>query len=120
MDNFFPYPSSTINEALTAQDSPGIAVIPPYTGYSRALTAQMFLMWQSSLALSIPVPLGSVTWSMSGAATQNATTHVWSLNEGATGTAGPFVLSTAPKQANYGFPTWGSVAINNQCTLTSD
>ena len=76
----------------------------------------MYLLWTSSVAASIPVPIGSQSWTIDQASTTNTgyptsqswTQPVWT----ALGTDdGPVnYVDTAPSQSPYGYPTWKGLA----------
>jgi hypothetical protein len=57
LDAIFPYDIGS-----TADDSPRTIIDPGNTKLFRSFGAQMFLMWQSIIPNSIPVPLGSSLW----------------------------------------------------------
>ena len=116
LDTDFPYggpPSS---------DSPKVYLLPTATSVTRTFSANMFLMWQSSTAGSIPVPLGYQTWGFSGTATCSAdcgTVSNWTAANAPGTTPGPvgdFVPSSASQTTVgnnilvYGYPTWTSTA----------
>jgi hypothetical protein len=112
LDTDYPYgwpPSS---------DSPKVYLQPTATSVTRNFTANMFLMWQSTSAKSIPVPLGYQTWGFSGTASCSVacgTASSW--NATTNGTPGP-VGSFTPSSASQtqvgnntlvdGYPTWTS------------
>ena len=105
IDGAYPY-QGAINPA-SRNDAPTMPL--PYSpSASRAFNATMYLMWQSSTANSIPVPLGYIPWTFNATATCNkAPCNVaadWTPN----GNGGPTKqftasLSTSP---NLGYPTW--------------
>jgi hypothetical protein len=72
------------------------------TSWSRSFNATMYLMWQSSTANSIPVPIGSVTWSFSGSATKTGGT--WTAS--GSGSASPFIAASDTGD----FPIWTGVS----------
>jgi hypothetical protein len=105
-------------------DSPDTYLQPTVNSVSRTFTANMFLMWRSSTANSIPVPLGYQQWGFSGTATCNAncgTASNWTaaITLGTTpGPVGNFVPSD-PSQTQTndrnnilvdGYPTWTSTS----------
>lgn len=56
---------------------------------------QMYLLWNPGVGnSSIPVPLGSISWSAAGDATFNSSTQQWTLKPGAVPTAGQFQPSS--------------------------
>jgi hypothetical protein len=114
LDNALPYPNTaTINGALTAFDVPALGLIGPYIGYSKTFNALTYLMWKSTIAGSIFVPLGYVPWNWSGSATQNSATQVWSLNDGAIWSVNPsFVISKDTDPTTHGYPTWNALILN--------
>ncbi len=114
LDGSFPYgypPSS---------DSPRIYLLPTASSVTRTFTANMFLMWQSSITDSIPVPLGYQTWGFTGTATCNSSCDSaanWTAVNAPGTTPGPVVdfvpsSSSQTKVGNntlvYGYPTWTS------------
>ena len=77
LDSGFPFASgtSTLDSPMTALDS------TQYLKEARSFPAQMYLLWDPALpagctlgktCTSIPIPLGSVIWGWSGAATYSA------------------------------------------------
>jgi hypothetical protein len=115
LDTQYPY-GSPPNE-----DSPGTgALLPPDTTQTLAFNANMFLMWQSNTANSIPVPLGYQTWAVSGSAT--CTTSCGSASNwtpttnGKPGPVGSFTASSASQTKvgnnvlQYGYPTWTGIS----------
>jgi hypothetical protein len=81
------------------EDSPSIGLPSGYKQVSRTFSATMYLMWNSGLADSIPVPLGSVQWKFSAAA--EFLNNTWTFKSGR-GSAKPFVASSS-------YATWTSV-----------
>jgi hypothetical protein len=79
LDTTFPYSTGSyvspsvigLSTVVTAtSDQPLVNLIynhPSAVQVSAAFKAEMFLMWQSNILPSIPVPLGSVTWSFAEA-----------------------------------------------------
>ncbi|MGD0942322.1 MAG: hypothetical protein ABR905_21725, partial [Terracidiphilus sp.] len=111
LDGEYPYglpPSS---------DSPKLYLKPTASSVRRDFTANMFLMWQSDTANSIPVPLGYQTWGFSGKATCSVACGAASSWKATTnGTPGPvenFTPSSASQTKKVGnntlvdgYPTW--------------
>ncbi len=99
----FSYPYAAQISATKADDAPFV-VLPtsPYNNITRSFSASMYLLWTSSVAGSIPVPAGSVTWQFSGATT--LTKGKWGSVTGS-GTANAFVAATGT-QSNKGYPLW--------------
>ena len=104
LDNTFPY-----DTGASTNDSPGSGLQAIWNKAYQQNRFRMFLMWQSSTSGSIPVPLGYVSWSWSGTAVQNMTTHVWSLQIGSTKSASAF-------HAGSDFPLWTKVLTNGTRT----
>ena len=63
LDSGYPYGTTT-----PETDSPATLLDSTYRTQTRSFNATMYLMWKSSSANSIPVPLGSQTWAFSTAA----------------------------------------------------
>jgi hypothetical protein len=105
LDNSNPYPpdSDTI-----ADDNPDTPLFADDTEVTADMTATMYLLWTSSVAGSIPVPLGYVGWSWFGDAVQD--NSEWSINASSQGTSGSFT-----EDSDY--PSWGKVLHNgaNRC-----
>src|SRR5260370_6496842 len=57
LDGAYPYQSKYAQAVNNAPFAP-----LPYSSITRSFGATMYLMWQSSAASSIPVPMGSVAW----------------------------------------------------------
>jgi hypothetical protein len=109
LDTLYPYghpPSS---------DSPAMYLSSTSSSHSRALNANMFLMWQSSKASSIPVPLGYQTWTFAASATCSTncgTANSWTISTTQATPLGAFEASL-PTQKSVGnnvlvdgIPTW--------------
>jgi hypothetical protein len=83
---------------------------------NRSFNATMFLMWTSSLANSIPVPIGYQTWAFNGTAKQNVSGAWGAYTNGTPGPIGNFTPSTGNQTTDgytaleYGYPTWSTVA----------
>jgi hypothetical protein len=105
LDNYYPYATGNV-----AQDSPGNGLEGADTRVHREFKAQMYEMWTSSNANSIPVPLGSVTWEIDGTAVLKK--GVWTLDKGSTGSANGFSPATDSDQKTHGYPTWTNVVLN--------
>jgi hypothetical protein len=103
LDNFFPYPSNT-NTDQSTNDTPSVPLNNIYTEEVISDNFKMYLMWQSNLANSIPVPLGSISWGWIGDAVRDGKTGAWILKGGAD-TASLFRKSDD-------FPQWDSTIIN--------
>jgi len=103
LDTYFPYPTPDKNDDTTTNDSPDTLLQSAWSKYSETDNFKMFLMWQSSTADSIPVPLGYVAWSWSGTAVQNPKVKVapWSLKKSS---------MSATFHAGNDFPHWSYVA----------
>jgi hypothetical protein len=119
LDNYYFYPAITdtgIPNPLgnnLATDNPFILISPPpaQTGETavatatRALKAELFLLWQANLPAAIPIPLGNVLWEVDYSAVQNQTTKNWTAS-GSGKILTPFASSTA-------YATWNSVVKND-------
>lgn len=104
LDAAYPYQNKT---GQLVNDAPFSPLPATYSTSSRNFAATMYLLWQSSTAGSIPVPIGSVNWSALGSTTQS--NGVWGTPTGS-GSAGTFTASAA-------YPSWTGVvgAANNNC-----
>ncbi|HVZ53728.1 MAG TPA: hypothetical protein VG986_17305 [Pseudolabrys sp.] len=98
LDNIFPYETGN-----TTNDSPGTGLHGNWTRASQANKFRMYLLWQSNMANSIPVPLGHAAWNWSGTANQNMTTHIWTLTASS---------KSAQAFAGNDYPLWTKV-LNN-------
>ncbi len=115
LDTKYPYGSPP------DEDSPGVgSLLPPDTTQTLAFDTNMFLMWQSNTANSIPVPLGYQTWAVSGSA--NCTSSCGSASnwtattQGTPGPVGSFTASSASQTKvgnntlQSGYPTWTGIS----------
>jgi hypothetical protein len=106
LDNSNPYPpdSDTI-----ADDNPDTTLYADDAEVTADMTATMYLLWTSSVAGSIPVPLGYLDWSWFGDAIQDESTKTWSikLDSGSQGYAGSFQDSST-------YPQWPRVISNHK------
>jgi len=122
VDTSYPYkgiiPSTNPPQAL---DAPGVPLpSQSYPTVNRSFTATMFLLWTSSLANSITVPLGYQSWGFNGTAkctTSCGTVSNWAATtNGTPGTIGSFTTSTASQTSDGyttlkdGYPQWSTVA----------
>lgn len=103
LDNVYPY---HMRPDGTAADSPGVALNSTYTELVETFSATMYLMWNSGLPNSIPVPLGSMQWGYSGDAHRDTSTSLWELRN-PSGTNQTF-------SAGITYPTWSTHTTNNQ------
>ena len=108
LDSGYPYGTTT-----PETDSPATLLDSTYRTQTRSFNATMYLMWKSSSANSIPVPLGSQTWAFSTAANCAAScgsASNWTVTtNGTPGPIGGFVPSNA-QQSFSGYPTWSTVS----------
>ena len=97
LDTSYPY-----GTGLTADDSPSDAISDTNeSGVNDTRNFQMYLMWNPQTdSTSIPVSLGSVSWTATGAIAFDFQTNTWGEESGAT-TAGNFAASSTE-------PQWGS------------
>ena len=120
LDKAYPYQGIIPNtNPPEAEDAPGVGAPLP-SGYvvQRSFNATMFLMWQSSTANSIPVPVGYQTWSFSGTAQETSPGNGnWqATTNGTPGPVGAFVPSNALQDTDgyttlqFGYPTWSNVS----------
>lgn len=109
LDTQYPY------KGPPSEDNPALYLPSTVNSVTREFTANMFLMWTSTLSGSIPVPLGYQTWGFVATATCNAncdTTGNWTSTTSSAGPVGGFETSS-PTQTSVGnnvlvdgFPTW--------------
>jgi len=107
LDGQYPYQGKT---GQSVNDAPFIQLPATYTTASRNFSATMYLMWQSGSANSIPVPMGSVAWTISASTSQSNGT--WSTPSGS-GSASSFT----PASKTSDFPHWTGTVGNaaNNC-----
>jgi hypothetical protein len=86
-------------------DTPSVVLISPYTQVKRSFIADTYLMWQSTIQNSIPVPLGTVTWGFDEMS-------LFYNNAWTTPTATEQSATFAPNLQQY--PVWQSVS-NVEC-----
>ena len=111
LDNSNPYP--TFAPPSTTDDNPGTRLYADDTEVTADMQATMYLLWTSSAAGSIPVPLGYVDWSWFGDAVRDESTKIWSIkpDSGSQGYAGSLQDSST-------YPQWPRVLsnlTNNPC-----
>jgi hypothetical protein len=117
LDTRYPDPGPPNN------DNPAIALPSTPTTVSRNFTANLFLMWKSSITNSIPVPLGYQTWGFNGSATCSESCGTYTNWEATTiGTPGPEPVKNGFKQSTAsqtqvgnnilvdGYPTWTAIS----------
>ena len=112
LDTEYPYPFFKTGTS-DAVDSPATPVNTSGASVSRSEQFAMYLMWTSSIASSIPVPIGFEDWGFSGSAScksscNAATSWKAATIASATGTTGGYQKSAA-SQPNYGYPTWSGL-----------
>jgi hypothetical protein len=116
LDGSYPY-----SPALPTNDSPTTNLLSSDRSITRTFVANMFLMWQSNTANSIPVPLGYQTWGFSGTAACSSncgSASSWAATtNGTPGNIGNWVVSS-PSQTSagsttlqFGYPTWVGLAV---------
>lgn len=142
LDSGFPY--RNFNGSLSTSDSPeeplgdpAAPTVPYSMEGNRVFSATMYLMWlpansippsppaNFNFELSIPVPLGSITWTYGGDAintlqlqnttnggttTLNDTTYVLNHCSGCTSASMQFIPSSS-SQPHLGYPTWTAPSI---------
>lgn len=108
LDNTDPYRPLT---STYTNDSPFSTLLSSNTEVTRNFSAQMYLLWTPNLTGAIPVPIGSVSWSFYGDATNGS--HGWSLRSG-TDNVGQFVAAQ-PTNPFHGYPTWSGHTTNSSC-----
>ena len=118
LDSTYPYGGPPTS------DNPLVYLPSTYTTVSRNFTANLFLMWQSSTAKSIPVPLGYQTWGFSGTATCASSCGAagnWKATNTVGTTPGPAAAGFVPSSPSQtidlgnnplvdGFPTWAAIS----------
>lgn len=83
----------------------------------------MYLMWNSGLENSIPVPLANVAWNWAGDAINtltlqgNAPNTTFTLGCGPPAAANPCHVTLPAADANQGYPVWQATLANGhlQC-----
>jgi len=136
LDTIYPNDSGV----TVTEDMPSRSLIDGYGESETTFNATMYLMWDPAIpppgelacqvamgdlgfsipstCVSIPVPLGSVSWHWSGCAintlTQQANGTSWALGCGLSTSYAP---QTPNYAQNYGYPTWTQVTTGNygQC-----
>jgi hypothetical protein len=106
LDNRYPYAPTTGN---TVPDSPFVNLNSGDSKTTRTFSAQMYLLWSSGLTNSIPVPLGSASWSFFADAVQNMSTQQWTVQPDSSRSANAF-------QAGNSYPSWTSLYTNGGST----
>lgn len=124
LDNSLPYninnPDPVDATSTTTNDSPNDGLGVDDANLTRTFTAKMYLIWTSQISDSIPVPLGYVTWEISGTATANETnTPPWSLTSSAP-TKKNFHVSKDNDTKTHGLPTWSNLVRNTLFAATGD
>jgi hypothetical protein len=119
LDHGFPYDGqyfpTIIGPGYNVADAPGLFLgRPGLTTAIRYFHARMYLMWQSAIPGSIPVPLASVAWRFDAEATNS--NNKWEAV--GIGPIGPIdkdspASVSSKSQNNFGFPTW---FLSNQLT----
>lgn len=114
LDNKYPAATGT-----STSDSPGVQLNVTDIEIKRTFAAKMYLMWTSSTANSVPVPVGYIQWQNASAALHNNNTSNsgWSLGSSNSWSANPFQASLA-SQNFHGYPTWSSYTVNGVCSNT--
>jgi len=94
LDSTYPY-----ERGNDMDDNPSIPLLDSYVDETASEAFVTYLMWTPYVTGStIPVPLGSVSWSWSGDAVKNQSTGQWSISTSSVGT--PVFTPGA------NFPTW--------------
>lgn len=98
LDHQYPFYSTVANNGLNipVYDSP-FNEVTGFTSSTRQFEAYMFLMWQSTTANSIPVPIGKVDWGFNGGATLSGN---WTSN------GGGYENGFATASTTSDFPQW--------------
>ena len=100
LDNQFP-----AETGLSFTDSPSLGLQSQYSEVTWSLGFTTYLMWRPGLTNDIPVPLGYVTWSGFGDASQNGGT--WMTNQTNSTT------SSCLFQLSASYPVWTSKVVNS-------
>jgi hypothetical protein len=106
LDLTYPYSGVDPTTGL-ATDAPESPLPSIYIKSTRNFGATMYLMWTSSTANSIAVPLGYQQWQASATVTGSA--GVWATPTGSGGPVGGFV------PANGVYPMWTGIATETPC-----
>jgi hypothetical protein len=96
------YPYGSHPTPTTANDAPEAPLPSTFATVSRSFTATMYPLWTSSVANSIPIPIGNQGWQFSGQSTQ--VNGKWQKPTGS-GTVGTFTAGNG-NQPNHGYPSW--------------
>jgi hypothetical protein len=104
LDNTYPYKPPHYSEySKITVDSPDHVLPDGDEQVAETFAAQMYLEWDPNMPNSIPVVLGSTSWSWAGVADLEG--NAWFLYSSTGPTASAF-------QQNTTYPTWMSVATN--------
>jgi hypothetical protein len=115
LDNTYPY-NWDAPGATQVGDTPAVALQNTLTAETRDFKAKMYLMWTSNVdPSSIPVPVGYVTWRISGTAARK--NQYWGFASSGPTTA-PYRASTDIGPPSYGLPTWRSLVTNTNGTTS--
>ena len=121
LDNKYPYgtPGANLftktvaNDVVT--DGPRITLGSNFVEESRSFLATMYLLWSAQLPNAIPVPLASITWSMTGDAINTLVTQPnntnWALGCGQSA-SNPCHVSVPSADPGSGYPTWTQTYTN--------
>jgi hypothetical protein len=117
----------------TATDSPNVTLVAPIGEWQRSFGATMYLRWipnpdvpncTAGAACTIPVPIGSASWHISGCAI-NTKAPQGDAGTNWTKSCPPdpqppqnvgFTPSNPGPGNNFGYPTWGNVAPGSGCS----
>jgi hypothetical protein len=113
VDGSYPY-QMAINPT-SRNDAPTMD-LPYHPNADRSFSATMYLMWQSTTASAIPVPLGYTPWAFNATAICNSsncsTASKWSVSGSGGPTATPTQFIVTPSaNPSLDIPTWPGPAI---------
>ncbi len=109
------YPYQGAYNPTSRNDAPTLP-LPYNPNASRNFNATMYLMWQSSTANSIAIPVGSVPWTFNATATCSSgcgAASGWVPNGAGGPTNQSIFVPSSPSQPFSGFPTWSGPATTN-------
>jgi len=112
------YPFPKVDTGST-NDSPDVILGQKYKTASRIFEATMYLMWKSSKAESMPVPIGYQIWHFNASAINSGypSSEVWSAPiSDYVGNEGDFIPSATDTKSPvypYGYPIWRNLS---KCT----
>ena len=112
LDTSDPYTPTATNPIFMTADAPGISLTGTnLTTENLTFWATMYLLWSSNVdPNSINVPLGYVSWDITGTADYSASaTPPWSLDPVQVPASATFSPSYDDGTSTHGLPTWSSI-----------